>query len=249
MITTSILENAGTVEFLVEGERFYFIEMNPRMYDFHELYITRQCCANRSYRQVEHSVTEEITGVDIVGAQLRIACGATLEKLGLVQHQILPRGVTIQCRVATEIPSQGFRPDTGTISGCHLPTGRGIRLDHSDCFLGARISPFYDSLLVKCIISGPDLVSAIRKAMRALKEFHIRGIQTNIEFLVRLLEHPTFSAGACWTSFIDDTPELLQFNVHNDQAYGLLRFLADAAVNGSRIQGQVVSVQQANTSF
>ncbi|PFH57443.1 hypothetical protein XA68_15049 [Ophiocordyceps unilateralis] len=212
-------ENAGTVEFLVEGDRFYFIEMNPRI-------------------QVEHTVTEEITGIDIVGAQLRIACGATLAELGLVQDDIQLKGFSIQCRVTTEIPSQGFRPDSGTIMGCRLPSGNGVRLDYSDCFLGARISPFYDSLLVKCICSGPDLSSSIKRSLRALNDFRIHGVQTNIDFLIRLLQHPDFAAGNCWTSFIDDTPSLLPSQAQNDQAQGLMRFLADAAVNGSRIQGQ-----------
>ncbi|PHH91921.1 hypothetical protein CDD83_9788 [Cordyceps sp. RAO-2017] len=215
-----VTENAGTVEFLVENEEFYFIEMNPRI-------------------QVEHTITEEITGIDIVSAQLRIARGATLAELGLEQDKIEVKGYAIQCRVTTEIPSQGFRPDTGTIGGCCLPVGRGVRLDHSDCFLGARISPFYDSLLVKCICSGPDINSTIRRATRALGEFDIRGIQTNIEFLIRLLAHETFAAGDCWTSFIDDAPDILPSHTYHDEAQGLMRFLADAAVNGSRIQGQV----------
>lgn len=171
---------------------------------------------------------------------MRIACGATLEELGLTQNRIQPYGCAIQCRVTTEIPSQGFRPDTGIIGGCRLPIGKGVRLDHSDCFIGARISPFYDSLLVKSTCSGPSWESALKRAIRALKEFQIRGVHTNISFLIRLLEHQIFQTGDCWTSFIDDTPELFPPDIYNDQAQGLMRFLADAAVNGSRIEGQVV---------
>lgn len=189
---------------------------------------------------MEHTVTEEITGVDLVSAQLRIAQGATLKELGLEQHQIQPRGCAIQCRITTEIPSQGFRPDSGTIGGVRLPIGRGVRLDHSDCFVGARISPFYDSLLVKCTCLGSDWDSARRRALRALQDFQLRGVQTNAGFLMLLLAHPTFAARGCWTTFIDDTPELSPGGIHTDQAQGLMRFLADAAVNGSRIQGQVV---------
>ncbi|RDA92131.1 hypothetical protein CP533_6077 [Ophiocordyceps camponoti-saundersi (nom. inval.)] len=192
--------------------------------------------------QVEHTVTEEITGIDIVGAQLRIACGAKLVELGLTQDEIQLKGFAIQCRVTTEIPSQGFRPDSGIIRGCRLPSGNGVRLDHSDCFLGAKISPFYDSLLVKCICTGLNMSSSIKRAIRALSDFRIHGVQTNIEFLIRLLQHPDFAAGNCWTSFIDDTPSLLPPQSADDKAQGLMRFLADAAVNGSRIQGQAVGI-------
>ncbi|KJZ73338.1 Pyruvate carboxylase [Hirsutella minnesotensis 3608] len=212
-------ENAGTVEFLVEDKDFYFIEMNPRI-------------------QVEHTVTEEITGIDIVAAQLRIAGGATLEELGLSQDRIQLNGFAIQSRVTTEIPTQEFRPDSGTIRGCRLPNGRGVRLDYSDCFLGAKISPFYDSLLVKCICSGPDLDSARIRSIRALQDMRIRGIETNIAFLLRILRHPSFIRGDCWTSFIDYTPELFSEDAGSGEPEGLMRFLADAAINGTRIQGQ-----------
>lgn len=213
-------ENAGTVEFLVEGDRFYFIEMNPRI-------------------QVEHTVTEEITGIDIVASQLRIACGATLAELGLVQEAISLRGFAIQCRITTEIPSEEFRPDSGFIMACRLPSGNGVRLDHSDCQLGAQISPFYDSLLAKCICSGTNFASCIKRSVRALQDFRISGVQTNIEFLIRVLEHPEFSAGNCWTTFIDDAPDLIPSQAQTGQGLGLLRFLADGAVNGSRIKGQM----------
>ncbi|EGX94971.1 pyruvate carboxylase [Cordyceps militaris CM01] len=213
-------ENAGTVEFLVEGQDFYFIEMNPRI-------------------QVEHTVTEELTGVDLVAAQLRIACGATLQDLDLLQDKIIPRGCSIQCRVVTEIPLEGFRPDTGTIGACWLPSGSGIRLDHSECFLGAQIGASYDSLLLKCICTGSHRAQAINKAIRALNELDIRGIQTNVRFLVRLLEQPAVRNGTSWTSFVDDTSELFVQDGHSAPEQGVLRFLADAAVNGSRIQGQV----------
>ena len=190
--------------------------------------------------QVEHTVTEEITGVDLVSAQLRIAQGATLKELGLEQHQIQPRGCAIQCRITTEIPSHGFRPDSGTIGGVRLPSGRGVRLDHSDCFVGARISPFYDSLLVKCTCSASDWDSARYRALRALQEFQLRGVQSNRDFLILLLRPPTFATRDCWTTFVDDTPEVFPADIPTDRAQGLMRFLADAAVNGSHIQGQMV---------
>lgn len=194
--------------------------------------------------QVEHTITEELTRVDLVAAQLRIACGATLKDLGLVQDKIFPKGCSIQCRVTTEIPLNGFRPDTGTIGRCRLPAGNGVRLDYSECFLGAQIGSSYDSLLIKCICTGSDRASAIKKAIRTLREIDIQGIQTNIDFLVRLLEHSTFLSGACWTSFVDDTPELFVVGGEVAPKQGVLRFLADAAVNGSRIQGQTVREEQ-----
>lgn len=192
------------------------------------------------HSQVEHTITEELTRVDLVQAQLSIACGGTLADLGLSQDKIRLQGFSIQCRVTTEIPLDGFRPDNGTIGGYRLPVGNGIRLDFTECFLGARISPFYDSLLLKCICTGSDRKVAIQKAIRALSEVYIQGIQTNIDFLIRLLEHPSFSAGVCWTSFIDDTPELFLLESQTRPGQGLMRFLADAAVNGTRIQGQEV---------
>lgn len=213
-------ESAGTVEFLVENNQLYFIEMNPRI-------------------QVEHTVTEELTGVDIVQAQLQIACGASLPELGLTQEKIIQRGCAIQCRITTEIPSQAFRPDSGRLELCRLPTGKGVRLDYSDCSQGAHISPFYDSLLVKCICWGQDITAARQKSLCVLKEFRINGVRTNIDFLIQLLEHPVFSNGDCRTSFIDGTPEILTTDSQQDTVQKLLRFLGDAVVNQSRIQGQL----------
>ena len=183
--------NAGTAEFLVDTQnRHYFIEINPRI-------------------QVEHTVTEEITGIDIVSAQFQIALGASLADLGLSQSSIVTRGVAIQCRVTTEDPSQGFRPDTGRIEVYRSPAGPGVRLDGGPGYSGAIITPHYDSLLAKCTCAGRDFEAARRKMLRALTEFRVRGLKTNLSFLIRLLMHPAFvNNGKVWTTFIDDTPEL-----------------------------------------
>lgn len=207
---------------------------------------------------MEHTVTEEITGVDIVQAQLKIACGASLPELGLTQERISQRGCAIQCRIAAEIPSQGksgihtesglyilisvsdFCPDSGRLEFCRLPTGKGVRLDYSEFLQGVQISPFYDSLLVKATCSGEGMNAARLKAICALKEFEVEGVQTNISFLIKLLEHSSFADGSCWTRFIDDTPEIMRLGSQNDKGQKLLKFLGDAAVNGCRVQGQTV---------
>ncbi|EAU34502.1 pyruvate carboxylase [Aspergillus terreus NIH2624] len=182
--------NAGTAEFLVDQQnRHYFIEINPRI-------------------QVEHTITEEITGIDIVAAQIQIAAGATLEQLGLTQDRISTRGFAIQCRITTEDPSKGFSPDTGKIEVYRSAGGNGVRLDGGNGFAGAIITPHYDSMLVKCTCRGSTYEIARRKVVRALVEFRIRGVKTNIPFLTSLLSHPTFVDGNCWTTFIDDTTEL-----------------------------------------
>ncbi|TGZ78382.1 putative pyruvate carboxylase [Ascodesmis nigricans] len=213
--------NAGTAEFLVDQQnRYYFIEINPRI-------------------QVEHTITEEITGIDIVAAQIQIAAGASLEQLGLTQDRITTRGYAIQCRITTEDPSKGFQPDTGKIEVYRSAGGNGVRLDGGNGFAGAIITPHYDSMLVKCTCHSSTYEFARRKMLRALIEFRIRGVKTNIPFLCSLLTHDTFIAGNCWTTFIDDTPEL--FNLMNSQnrAQKLLAYLGDVAVNGSSIKGQI----------
>jgi pyruvate carboxylase len=213
--------NAGTAEFLVDQQnRYYFIEINPRI-------------------QVEHTITEEITGIDIVAAQIQIAAGATLAQLGLTQDRISTRGFAIQCRITTEDPSKGFQPDTGRIEVYRSSGGNGVRLDGGNGFAGALITPHYDSMLVKCTCQGSTYEIARRKVLRALVEFRIRGVKTNIPFLASLLTHPTFIDGNCWTTFIDDTPQLFDLIGSQNRAQKLLGYLADLAVNGSSIKGQV----------
>jgi pyruvate carboxylase len=213
--------NAGTAEFLVDQQnRYYFIEINPRI-------------------QVEHTITEEITGIDIVAAQIQIAAGATLEQLGLTQDRISTRGFAIQCRITTEDPSKAFSPDTGKIEVYRSAGGNGVRLDGGNGFAGAIITPHYDSMLVKCTCLGSTYEIARRKMIRALIEFRIRGVKTNIPFLTSLLSHPTFIDGTCWTTFIDDTPELFSLIGGQNRAQKLLAYLGDIAVNGSSIKGQI----------
>jgi len=206
--------NAGTVEFLVDPEgRHYFIEVNPRI-------------------QVEHTVTEEVTAVDLVQAQIRVAGGATLAELGLEQDTLEPRGHAIQCRITTEDPLHNFHPDTGRIAAYRSASGMGIRLDGGSGYAGAVISPHYDSLLVKVTARARNFSAAIQKLQRALAEFRVRGVKTNIPFLQRVLAHPTFVAGQATTTFVDETPALFEFPVRRNRAQRLLRFLADVAVNG-----------------
>lgn len=183
-------QNAGTVEFLIETEgpnagKHVFIEMNPRI-------------------QVEHTVTEEITDVDLVQSQLRIAQGETLSELGLRQEDLSPHGFAIQCRITTEDPASGFRPDTGMITTYRSPGGAGIRLDGGTVTTGAEVSPHFDSMLVKLIARGRDFQSAVQRTRRALAEFRIRGVATNINFLQAVVEDKTFASGNLSTHFIDD---------------------------------------------
>lgn len=213
--------NAGTAEFLVDQQnRYYFIEINPRI-------------------QVEHTITEEITGIDIVAAQIQIAAGATLEQLGLTQDRISTRGFAFQCRITTEDPANGFSPDTGKIEVYRSSGGNGVRLDGGNGFAGAVITPYYDSMLVKCTCRGSTYEIVRRKMLRALVEFRIRGVKTNIPFLASLLTHKTFIEGNCWTTFIDDTPELFKLVGSQNRAQKLLQYLGDLAVNGSKIKGQI----------
>ncbi|MPZ62308.1 MAG: pyruvate carboxylase, partial [Propionibacteriales bacterium] len=205
--------NAGTVEFLVDRSgRHVFIEMNPRI-------------------QVEHTVTEEVTDVDLVQSQLRIASGETLADLGLAQHSITLRGAALQCRVTTEDPANGFRPDTGRITTYRSPGGAGIRLDGGTTYTGAEINAHFDSMLAKLTCRGRDFGTAIGRARRALAEFRVRGVSTNIPFLQALLDEPDFHAGRLTTGFIDDHPHLLTARSSADRGTKLLTYLADVTVN------------------
>jgi len=218
---TANYRNAGTAEFLVDQEnRHYFIEINPRI-------------------QVEHTITEEITGIDIVAAQIQIAAGASLQQLGLTQDRISVRGFAIQCRITTEDPANGFSPDTGKIEVYRSAGGNGVRLDGGNGFAGAVITPYYDSMLVKCTCHGSTYEIARRKVLRALVEFRIRGVKSNIPFLASLLTHQTFIDGGCWTTFIDDTPELFSLVGSQNRAQKLLSFLGEVAVNGPQVVGQI----------
>ncbi len=210
-------ENAGTVEFLLdtEGERageHVFIEMNPRI-------------------QVEHTVTEEVTDVDLVQAQMRIAAGETLAELGLTQDQIQLHGAALQCRITTENPADGFRPDLGRITTYRSPGGGGVRLDGGTINPGAHISPHFDSMLAKLTCRGRNFEAAVVRARRALAEFRIRGVATNIPFLQAVLDDADFQAGDVSTSFIEERPELLTLNKPKDRATRMLQYLADVTVN------------------
>ena len=207
---------AGTVEFLVDPDgRYYFMEVNPRI-------------------QVEHTVTEEITGLDIVQAQIRIAEGARLdEALGVPsQAQVHRHGYAIQCRVTTEDPTNNFLPDTGRILVYRSPGGPGVRLDGDNGFPGAMITPHYDSLLVKATTWGLTFEAAAAKMVRVLEEFRIRGVKTNIPFLLNVVRHPRFHRGDIDTNFIADTPELFQFPPRRDRGTKLLRYIGHVVVNG-----------------
>ncbi|MGP5165173.1 pyruvate carboxylase [Arthrobacter rhombi] len=219
-------QNAGTVEFLVDtvGERageHVFIEMNPRI-------------------QVEHTVTEEITDIDLVSAQMRIAAGASLSDLDIHQDQLRIRGAALQCRITTEDPANGFRPDVGTITVYRSAGGSGVRLDGGTIYTGAVVSPHFDSMLVKLTCRGRDYEAAVRRARRALAEFRIRGVATNIPFLMNVLDDPQFIAGDVATDFIDSRPDLLEGNRSQDRGTKALSFLADVTVNqpnGPRREG------------
>lgn len=209
--------NAGTVEFLVDtvGERagqHVFIEMNPRI-------------------QVEHTVTEEVTDVDLVQAQLRIAAGQTLADLGITQEGVHVNGFAMQTRITTEDPSDHFRPDTGRILAYRSPGGAGVRLDGATATVGSEISGHFDSLLVKLTCRGRDFPTAVSRAKRALAEFRVRGVRTNIPFLRAVVADPQFAAGDLSTSFIDERPELLVASESADRGTRILQYLADVTVN------------------
>ncbi|WP_214406720.1 pyruvate carboxylase [Pseudonocardia lacus] len=205
--------NAGTVEFLLDerGEHV-FIEMNPRI-------------------QVEHTVTEQVTDRDLVIAQLRIASGMTLPELRLTQDEVRLNGAALQCRVTTEDPANGFRPDTGTISAYRSPGGPGVRLDGGTTHTGAEVSAHFDSMLVKLTCYGHDFPNAVRRARRAIAEFRIRGVSSNLPFLAAVLDDPDFQAGRVTTSFIDDRPQLVRARQSADRGSRILSYLADITVN------------------
>ncbi len=207
--------NAGTVEFLVSGDEFYFIEVNPRI-------------------QVEHTITEMITGIDIVQAQILIAQNKDLHKdIQIPQQKNIPLiGVAIQCRITTENPLNNFLPDTGKINTYRSPGGFGIRLDAGNGFQGTVVSPFYDSLLVKACVQATDFQQATRKMVRALDEFRIRGVETNIPFLKNVIHHPEFASGGAKTTFIDSTPELFVFPKTLNRGNKALSYISDITVNG-----------------
>ena len=219
--------NAGTVEFLmdVESGKFYFIEVNPRI-------------------QVEHTVTEVVTGIDLVKAQIRIAQGARIgeDESGVpAQDMITVNGNAIQCRVTTEDPENNFIPDYGRLMAYRGATGFGIRLDGGTAYSGAVITPFYDSLLEKVTAWAPTPDEAIARMDRALREFRIRGVRTNLVFLETLLGHPKFLSGEYTTRFIDETPELFHFGKRRDRATRLLRFIGEVIVNGNpEVEGRPV---------
>lgn len=205
-------QGAGTVEFLVDEQgNHVFIEMNPRI-------------------QVEHTVTEEVTQVDLVKSQMQVAAGATLTELGLEQENIHTHGAALQCRITTEDPANGFRPDTGTITAYRSPGGAGVRLDGA-AMLGGEITAHFDSMLVKMTCRGADFATAVARAQRALNEFHISGVATNIGFLRALLREEDFTTKRVATSFIQDHPWLLSAPPADDEAGRILDYLADVTVN------------------
>ena len=205
--------NAGTVEFLLDPQGNYvFIEMNPRI-------------------QVEHTVTEEVTDVDLVQSQMLIASGSTLADLGLSQDTVQLRGAALQCRITTEDPANGFRPDTGKITTYRSPGGAGVRLDGGTTYTGAEVSAHFDSMLAKLTCRGRNFATAVDRARRAVAEFRIRGVATNIPFLQAVLDDPDFRAGRVTTSFIEDHPHLLTARSSADRGTRLLTYLADVTVN------------------
>ncbi len=210
-------ECAGTIEFLMDMEtgEFYFIEVNPRV-------------------QVEHTVTEEVTGIDIVRAQILIAEGKSLmEATGTAsQYDVELSGHAIQCRITTEDPQNNFIPDYGRITAYRGATGMGIRLDGGTAYSGAVITRYYDSLLEKVTAWAPTPEAAIKRMDRALREFRIRGVSTNIDFVINLLRHPVFLNNEYHTKFIDRTPELFEFKARRDRATKILTYIADITVNG-----------------
>lgn len=208
-------QNAGTVEFLVTPDDFYFIEVNPRV-------------------QVEHTVTEMITEVDIVQSQIRIAEGQDLYKdLHLPkQDELTYRGYAIQCRITTEDPENNFMPDTGKLETYRSPGGNGVRLDGGNVYAGAVISPYFDSLLVKACVQARTFPATVAKMDRVLREFNITGVKTNIDFMRRVINHPVFLSGKGYTTFIDETPELFDVSHKPDRDTQLLKYIGDVTVNG-----------------
>lgn len=208
--------SVGTVEFLVDRQRnLYFLEMNTRI-------------------QVEHTVTELITGIDLVQSQIRIAEGYRLSdpQIGIPrQSAIKHRGCALQCRITTEDPTRNFRPDIGRLIAYRSPGGFGIRLDAASAYVGAVITPYYDSMLVKITSWGLTFDQCISKMDRALQEFRIRGVKNNIPFLLNVIRHPIFRRGECDTSFLDEHPELFEVQEPRDRATKLLNFIGEVSVN------------------
>jgi pyruvate carboxylase len=211
--------NAGTVEFLVDAEsgEFYFIEVNPRI-------------------QVEHTVTELVTGIDLVRCQILAAQGHKLHEqpIGLPHQKDIPLyGYALQCRITTEDPTNNFTPDYGRLQTYRSPAGFGVRLDGGSAYSGATITPYYDSLLVKISAWASQFDQTCNRADRALREFRVRGVKTNIPFLENVVNHPDFRAGNVTTSFIDQTPSLFTFSPRQDRATRLLTYLGETIVNGN----------------
>ena len=212
-------QNAGTVEFLLDAdtEKFYFIEVNPRI-------------------QVEHTVTEEVTGIDLIRAQILVAQGHTLDSAQIdlpCQDVIKTHGFALQCRITTEDPTNNFLPDYGRLTQYRSSSGIGIRLDAGSAFSGAIVTPYFDSMLVKVSARARTFDAAIGRMTRALNEFRVRGVMTNIPFLLRLLGHKTFRTANCTTTFIDNTPQLLDFKVHPSRTSKILCYLSHTIVNGN----------------
>src|SRR5215467_2208614 len=211
--------NAGTVEFLydTDAQRWYFIEVNPRI-------------------QVEHTVTEMVTGIDIVRAQILVAQGHSLHEqpMNLPQQESVPLyGAALQCRVTTEDPEKNFAPDYGKLTTYRSPAGFGIRLDGGTAYAGASLAPYYDSLLVKVTSWGTNLPEACQRMDRALREFRIRGVKTNIPFVENVVNHPKFRGGEVTTGFLEQHPELFRFPKRGDRATKLLSYLGDVILNGN----------------
>lgn len=215
--------NAGTLEFLVDADNNpYFIEMNPRI-------------------QVEHTVSEMITNIDLVQSQILVAEGYPLDSPEIAipsQDSIQCIGYSIQTRVTTEDPTNNFLPDTGEITVYRSGSGNGIRLDGGNAYVGAVISPYYDSLLVKAISLDRTFEGAVSKSIRALREMRIRGVKTNIPFLTNVLSHPTFLSGKCYTTFIEETPELFELEQSQDRATKIIEFIGDKIVNANAVIGE-----------
>ena len=218
--------HAGTVEFLLDADRgeFFFIEVNPRI-------------------QVEHTVTEVVTGIDIVKSQILISQGHKLHEAPLnipPQKEIQTKGVAIQCRITTEDPENSFIPDYGRLTTYRSAAGFGVRLDGGSAFSGAVITPYFDSLLVKLTAWGSDMAESVKRMDRALREFRVRGVKTNIPFLENLILHPKFISGDATTTFIDDTPELFHFRHRRDRATKILSYLGDVIINGrAEVKGKI----------
>ncbi len=210
--------NAGTVEFLVDKEQnIYFIEVNPRI-------------------QVEHTVTEVITGIDIVRSQILIASGHRLDSSGIFipsQETVALNGFAVQCRITTEDPTQDFKPDYGTVIAYRNAGGFGIRIDEGSSYPGVKISPFFDSMLAKITASGRTFKGTIQRMRRTLAEFRIRGVKTNIAFLENILDHPDFQEGNITVNFLEEHPQVLQFPPKLDRGTRILKYLAEVCVNGN----------------